>query len=107
MLDKIVYNHAEFEKYVEKVVLEHTEDGHYKYYHLSRKQNENRFLAQWGRIGNRPQSKVYEGGGMWEQMRAKLKKGYQIKTYKLYGDHSEAYTKFMDWLGENDVELFD
>jgi predicted DNA-binding WGR domain protein len=104
---KYLDNYMDFDKYVEKVVLEHTEEGHYKFYHISRKQNEKSFLAQWGRIGNRPQSKVYHNASMWEQMLVKKRKGYKVKTYKLFGDHSEAYTNFMEWLGENDVELFD
>jgi predicted DNA-binding WGR domain protein len=112
---------------VEKVVLENidSKNNHYKFYHLSIDINKNsgKILAQWGRIGSRPQSKLYDyseilnnsqspvvsktGLAMWEQMHKKLKKGYKLKTYKLFHEHSIEYAQFMDWLGDEGVELFD
>ena len=108
-----------FANTVEKVVLEHTTEGHYKYYHLSRKQDDTGFLASWGRIGNAAQTKKYEvspfvsnikcnlyvGRAMWEQMNKKLAKGYVIKTHKNFGEHSDGYEEFMAYLKENDTDL--
>jgi predicted DNA-binding WGR domain protein len=108
---------------VEKVVLENVDaqHNHYKYYHLSRnKDKPDQFVAQWGRIGNKHQSKIYTandfsgfgpsllnpGYMMWSQMCKKLKKGYKIKTYKCFDDKSESYIEFLDWLGSEGVELF-
>ena len=107
---------------VEKIVLENTEDNHYKFYHMSRKDNQKdsfspylngrQFTASWGRIGT---EKTVTGGrrkdynlkyGMAEQMAAKLKKGYKIKTYQVFGEHSIAYQEFMELIG-GECELFD
>jgi predicted DNA-binding WGR domain protein len=66
---------------IKKIYLECKEDNHYKFYILSKeKDNKEKWLAQWGRIGNRPQSKWYESSkiSMYDQYQAKIKKGYQL-----------------------------
>lgn len=110
--------------HVEHIVLECTEDNHYKYYHLSRDDKKKGYvLAHWGRIGSKHQSKEYkssdlldritprksdeDGFAMWLQMVRKLRKGYKLKTYKLFGDSSSAFIEFANWLGNEGVDLFD
>jgi len=101
---------------VQVLVLENTQENHYKYYHLSRNKTDHSYLAQWGRIGNKAQSKVYEvprakfnldyvGEAMYIKMQEKLKKGYILKTYKTFGDHSSGYEEFMLYLKENDTDI--
>ena len=111
-------------EHVQVIVLECTTDNHYKYYHLSRNKKSNFYLAQWGRIGNNPQSKeygvpsdewtkdyehdvnnIYVGRAMYDKMLEKLKKGYVLKTYQLFGDHSTGYEEFMAYLKENNTDL--
>jgi predicted DNA-binding WGR domain protein len=112
---------------VEKVVLEcvDPDNNHNKYYHLSRsKTDKGKVLAQWGRIGSKHQSKMYDvyeltnmtayqnaerldGYAMHIQMKKKIAKGYELKTYKCFGDASSAYLEFMNYLGDEGVELFD
>jgi predicted DNA-binding WGR domain protein len=111
---------------VEKVILEliDPDNNHNKYYILSRStENPGHVLAQWGRIGSKHQSKLYraeeltegkilksskDGEALWMQMVKKIKKGYQIKTYKCFGEHSDAYLEFMNLLEEDGgCELFD
>ena len=81
---------------VKQILLQNTEDNHYKEYllsqekHLEQNWNGHTFLAEWGRIGvKRKQSKVYKTTQqltMWDQMNAKLKKGYKVKDVLLFSD---------------------
>ena len=93
---------------VSKIVLENTEDNHYKYYHISQIKDQDSYKVAWGRIGSSAQYKSYSHREkpLFDQMCAKLKKGYQIKLYKTFDDHSAAYEEFMELIG-GDVELFD
>ena len=108
---------------VEKIVLECTEDNHYKFYHLSQKKNDypenmpylkgKRFVAAWGRIGTEKtvtngRKKEYdnEGPTIYSQMIIKIRKGYKIKTFQCFGEKSESYIKFMEMMSENS-DLFD
>jgi predicted DNA-binding WGR domain protein len=66
---------------IKNVYLENREEGHYKFYIISRKKSEkDTWLAQWGRIGNNPQKKTYSYTKKkpWDQLNEKLKKGYKI-----------------------------
>jgi len=125
---KMLYDKQWTNSNVEKIVLENTQDNHYKYYHLSQNKRdlENSgpirndgtylnggyiFTASWGRIGAKAQKKVYEkkvynDPTMWEQMTKKLEKGYVVKLYQSFGEHSSAYDEFMALIG-GDNDLFD
>jgi predicted DNA-binding WGR domain protein len=66
---------------IKKIYLENKEDNHFKFYIISRKKEKpTEWLAQWGRIGARPQQKVYSYSKItpYDQLEAKLKKGYTL-----------------------------
>jgi predicted DNA-binding WGR domain protein len=66
---------------IKKIYLENKEDNHFKFYILTRDLSKpKKWLAQWGRIGKKPQSMVYdyEKATMFEQYQAKLKGGYKL-----------------------------
>jgi predicted DNA-binding WGR domain protein len=65
---------------IKKIYLENKEDNHFKFYIISKEKDKREWLAQWGRIGARPQSKKYQYSQTtpWDQYQAKLKKGYTL-----------------------------
>lgn len=119
---------------VERIILENTEINkktgrrHSKFYHLSQRKEDNDgakifpqngvlnysdkwagqiFTAAWGRIGASPQKKTYtDSTHMHQQMVTKLEKGYKVKSFKTFGDHSSAYEEFMKGMG-SEWDLFD
>jgi predicted DNA-binding WGR domain protein len=65
----------------------------FKYYILTRnKDKPNQFLAEWGRIGSKPQSMEYHYSKktMWEQYQAKINKGYSLITSQTFDQAGEA-----------------
>jgi len=80
---------------IKKIYLENKEENHYKFYIISRKKDkENEWLAQWGRIGARPQQKVYSYSKItpYDQFMSKLKKGYQIINSDTFKESLEQTT---------------
>jgi predicted DNA-binding WGR domain protein len=66
---------------IKKIYLENKQDNHFKFYILSKtKESKDTWLAQWGRIGAKPQSKIYSFDKltMYDQYIAKLAKGYEL-----------------------------
>lgn len=57
-------------------LLVNDQGNHYKYYNIYKQ--DNKAIAQWGRVGKKPQAVTYSVYEMKTKIREKVRKGYRI-----------------------------
>lgn len=96
---------------IKKIYLENKEDNHYKFYIISKsKDRPTEFLAQWGRIGTKPQSKIYPYSKKlpWDQLQEKLRKGYTVISSDLFSNIVEkSENEALEYLKSLGIDIDD
>jgi predicted DNA-binding WGR domain protein len=93
---------------IQKIYLENKEDNHYKFYIILRsKDKDNEWVAQWGRIGNKPQQKLYEYFKVtpFDQLQAKLKKNYKISQINVFDEPKSSTDEALEYLKSIGIDI--